>query len=113
MAGAAIIGPYRRALAHLVPMIALYLSARLRVSALLLPLSGMFLGLVLRWLINLRGKSRMILMWLDGLLKYIHVQIRHVVKECAALSMAKQLLVWLSDRSRLDCLNMVTRPSKA
>src|SRR6056297_3092174 len=49
MTGAAIIRAYRRALDHLFQLLALHLSVRLAVSVLLLPLAGVFLGLVLRW----------------------------------------------------------------
>jgi len=49
MTFAAVIGSYRRALSHLLPLTVLHLSVRMAVSVLLLPLAGMILGLVLRW----------------------------------------------------------------
>src|SRR6056297_1068982 len=45
----AVIGAYRHALSQSVPFVALHLSVRLAVSALLVPLAALILGLALRW----------------------------------------------------------------
>lgn len=49
MAVRSVIGAYRHALSQAVPLVALHLSVRLAVSALLLPLAALIIGLALRW----------------------------------------------------------------
>ncbi len=60
-----------------------------------------------------RAMSRMMSMGVDGLITNVPAVARLVMEERAALSVAERLLVWLSDRFRLDSFDLVARPSDA
>src|SRR6056297_2493998 len=60
-----------------------------------------------------RAMSRMISMGVDGLITNKPALARQVMAERAALSLAERILLWLSDRLRLDSFDLVAEPSKA
>ncbi|WP_454276606.1 hypothetical protein [Roseovarius sp. MBR-154] len=57
--------------------------------------------------------SRMISMGVDGLITNKPALARQVMAERAALSLAERILLWLSDRLRLDSFDLVAEPSEA
>lgn len=60
-----------------------------------------------------RAMSRMISMGVDGLITNKPALARQVMAERAALSLAERILLWLSDRLRLDSFDLVAEPSEA
>ena len=60
-----------------------------------------------------RAMSRMISMGVDGLITNDPALARRVMTQRAALSLPERLLVWLSDRFRLDSLDLVADRSDA
>jgi glycerophosphoryl diester phosphodiesterase len=60
-----------------------------------------------------RAMSRMISMGVDGLITNDPALARKVMTQRAALSLPERLLVWLSDRLRLNSLDPVADPSEA
>jgi glycerophosphoryl diester phosphodiesterase len=58
-----------------------------------------------------RAMSRMISMGVDGLITNNPALARRVMTQRAALSLPERLLVWLSDRFRLESFNLVANPS--
>jgi len=60
-----------------------------------------------------RAMSRMISMGVDGLITNKPALARRVMEERAALSLTERLLLWLSDRTRLDSFDLVAEPSEA
>jgi glycerophosphoryl diester phosphodiesterase len=60
-----------------------------------------------------RAMSRMISMGVDGLITNNPALARRVMDERAALSLPARLLVWLSDRFRLDSFDLSAEPSEA
>jgi len=60
-----------------------------------------------------RAMSRMISMGVDGLITNRPALARQVMEERAALSLPERLLLWLSDRARLDSFDLVAEPSEA
>ena len=60
-----------------------------------------------------RAMSRMISMGVDGLITNEPALARQVMQERAALSLAERLLLWLSDRVRLQSFDLVAEPSEA
>src|SRR6056297_3637915 len=60
-----------------------------------------------------RAMSRMISMRVDGLSTNRPALARQVMAERAALSLAERILLWLSDRLRLDSFDLVAEPSEA
>src|SRR6056297_1876921 len=60
-----------------------------------------------------RAMSRMISMGVDGLITNKPGLARKVMTERAALSLSERILLWLSDRFRLNSFNLVADPSDA
>src|SRR6056297_524268 len=60
-----------------------------------------------------RAMSRMISMGVDGLITNKPALAQQVMAERAALSLAERILLWLSDRLRLDSFDLVAEPSEA
>jgi glycerophosphoryl diester phosphodiesterase len=60
-----------------------------------------------------RAMSRMISMGVDGLITNAPDLARRVMEERAALSLTERLILWLSDRARLDSFDLVAEPSEA
>jgi len=52
-------------------------------------------------------------MGVDGLITNKPALARQVMAERAALSLAERILLWLSDRLRLDSFDLVAEPSEA
>lgn len=60
-----------------------------------------------------RAMSRMISMGVDGLITNEPALARQVMQQRAALSLPERLLLWLSDRVRLQSFDLVAEPSEA
>ena len=66
------------------------------------------------WTVNdPRAMSRLISMGVDGLITDRPALARQVLEDHADLSLAGRLLLWLSDRFRLDSFDLVAEPSEA
>jgi len=60
-----------------------------------------------------RAMSRMISLGVDGVITNKPALARQVMAERAALSLAERMLLWLSDRFRIDSFDFVAEPSEA
>ena len=60
-----------------------------------------------------RAMSRFISMGVDGLITNDPALAQHVIEQRAELSLLERLVLWLSDRARLDSFDLVAEPSDA